>query len=160
MWILTVLSCGEYCQTMQIGTVSGLWLRGRSWIFKIHIGGTLCFRKSYSCSNKLDVQETNGCFSQFNRIWNYLFGRWIVIRRASWSRIVGFDCFCFGKHDSDYRERTGWSVFIDRSQKSQGKTNALNNIDCVPTNVQSSHQEALLYVVCLWGQWSSDQDYY
>ena len=26
------------------------------------------FRKSYICSNKLDVQETNCCFSQFNRI--------------------------------------------------------------------------------------------
>ena len=25
-------------------------------------------------------------------------------------------------------------------------TNVLNNIDCVPSNVQSSHQEALLYV--------------
>ena len=25
-------------------------------------------RKSYICSNKLDVQETNCCFSQFNRI--------------------------------------------------------------------------------------------
>ena len=31
-------------------------------------------------------------------------------------------------------------------QRSQGKTNVLNNIDCVPSNVQSSHQEALLYV--------------
>ena len=32
-------------------------------------GGTLLrFWKSYVCSNKLDVQETNCCFSQFNRI--------------------------------------------------------------------------------------------
>ena len=32
-------------------------------------GGTLCvFWTSYICSNKLDVQETNCCFSQFNRI--------------------------------------------------------------------------------------------
>ena len=32
-------------------------------------GGTLCvFWKSYICSNKLDVQETNCCFSQFNRM--------------------------------------------------------------------------------------------
>ena len=40
------------------------------------------------------------------------------------------------------------SVFgsVSRNQKSQGKTNALNNIDRVPSNVQSSHQEALLYV--------------
>ena len=31
-------------------------------------------------------------------------------------------------------------------KKYQGKTNVLSNIDCVPSNVQSSHQEALLYV--------------
>ena len=32
-------------------------------------GGTLChFWKSYICSNKLDVQETNCRFAQFNRI--------------------------------------------------------------------------------------------
>ena len=43
-------------------------------------------------------------------------------------------------------ERLGRPVIIDRSQRSQGKTNARNNIDCVPSNVQSSHQEALLYV--------------
>ena len=43
-------------------------------------------------------------------------------------------------------ERTGRPVIIDRSQKSQWKINVLNNIDCVPSNVQSSHQEALLYV--------------
>ena len=43
-------------------------------------------------------------------------------------------------------ERPGRPVFNDRSQRSQGKTNMLNNIYCVLSNVQSSHQEALLYV--------------
>ena len=43
-------------------------------------------------------------------------------------------------------ERTGRPVIIDRSQRSQGKINALNDIDCVPSKVQSSHQEALFYV--------------
>ena len=43
-------------------------------------------------------------------------------------------------------ERTGRPVITDRSRKSQGKINVLNNIDGVPSNVQSSHQEALLYV--------------
>ena len=37
-------------------------------------------------------------------------------------------------------------VDIERSHNSQGKINVLKNIDCVPSNVQSSHQEALLYV--------------
>ena len=43
-------------------------------------------------------------------------------------------------------ERTVRLVIIDKGQISPGKTNALNNIDCVHTNVQSSNQEVLLYV--------------
>ena len=49
--------------------------------------------KSYICSNKLDVQEANFSFAQFNRIRNHLFGRWIEIVRDSRSRFVGSD-FC------------------------------------------------------------------
>ena len=43
-------------------------------------------------------------------------------------------------------QRPGRPVVNDKNQKSRGMTNVLNNIDCVPSNVQSSHQEALLYV--------------
>ena len=43
-------------------------------------------------------------------------------------------------------ERPGRPVIIDRNQRSQGKINMMENIDCVPSNVQSPHQEALLYV--------------
>ena len=43
-------------------------------------------------------------------------------------------------------ERPGRPVVSDKDQKSRGMTNVLNNIDCVLSNVQSSHQEALLYV--------------
>ena len=43
-------------------------------------------------------------------------------------------------------DRTGRPVDTERSQKSQGKINVLNNTDCVPSNVLSSRQEALLYV--------------
>ena len=39
-------------------------------------------------------------------------------------------------------ERLGRPVIIDRSQR----TNVLHHTDCVPSNVQVSHQEALLYV--------------
>ena len=39
---------------MQIGTVSGLWFRGRSWKFKIHFRRNIVyFWKSYICSDKL-----------------------------------------------------------------------------------------------------------
>ena len=40
-------------------------------------------------------------------------------------------------------ERPERPVIIDKSHKSQGETNVLNNIDCVPSNVQPSRQEAL-----------------
>ena len=57
-WIQTILSCGKYCWALLIGTVSGLWLRGRSGRFEIHFRRNIMrFWKSYICSNKLD--ETN-----------------------------------------------------------------------------------------------------
>ena len=72
-------------------------------------------------------------------------GRWIEIRRLLalelWDLIVSV----LGNM-TQTTERTERLVVIDRGQRSQGKINALNNIDCVPANVQSSHQEALLYV--------------
>ena len=44
-------------------------------------------------------------------------------------------------------DRTGRPVNdVKRNHKSQGMTNVLNHIDCVPSNVQFSHQEALLSV--------------
>ena len=43
-------------------------------------------------------------------------------------------------------ERPGRPDVTDKNQRSQGMTNVLNNIDCVPSNVQFSHQEASLYV--------------
>ena len=88
--IQTILSCGKYCLAMQIGTVSGLWLCGRSWRFKIHFWRNIVhFGKSYVCSNRLDVQETNISFSQFNRIWNYLSGHGTEIGWFACSGIRG-----------------------------------------------------------------------
>ena len=42
---------------------------------------------------------------------------------------------------SHVSDRTGQLVDTERSQYSQGKINVPKNIDCVPSNVQSSHQE-------------------
>ena len=47
---------------------------------------------------------------------------------------------------SQISDRTGRPVDTERNQKSQGKSNVMDNIDSVPSNVQSSRQEALLYV--------------
>ena len=40
------------------------------------------------------------------------------------------------------------------NMRSQGMFNVLNNVDCVPSNVQFSHQEALLYVLRITKQLS------
>ena len=48
---------------------------------------------------------------------------------------------------SQISDRTGRLVDVKRNQKSQGKINVMENIDSVPSNVQSSRQEALLYVI-------------
>ena len=133
---------------MQIGTVSGLWLCGRSWRFKIPFWRNIVrFWKSYVCSNKLDVQETNCCFSQFNRIWNHLSGHRSEIGWFARSGIMGSNCFCLWKYFSYFRSnRAGRLVDTERRQKSRGKINVLKNIDYVHSNVKSSRQEALLCV--------------
>ena len=68
-------------------------------------GGTLCIFGSHTsvpiswmCKKQTSVSHSS---TESEIIF---FGPWIEIRRASCSRIVGFDCLCFGKHDSDYRE--------------------------------------------------------
>ena len=47
---------------------------------------------------------------------------------------------------SQISDRTGRPVDVKRNQKSQGKINVMENIDYVPSYVQSSRQQALLYV--------------
>ena len=94
------------------------------------------FWKSYICSNKLDVQETNCRFAQFNRIRNHLFGRWIEIGRASCSRFVGSDVSVLGNttQTTERSERpvVGRDTSHEPSQQSRGMFNVSNNVDRVP----------------------------
>ena len=95
---------GNTAKQCILGTASRLWFRGRSWRFEIHYWRNIVhLRKSYICSNKLDVQETNCCFSQFNRIWNHLSGHGIEIRWFACSGIMGSNCFCAWKCFSCFR---------------------------------------------------------
>ena len=93
------------------------------------------------CSSKLDVQETNCRFAQFNRIWNHLVGNWTEIGWFACSGTMGFNCFCSWKYYSYFR--TGKPV---NGEKSHNKINVMQDIDSVPSNVQSASQEASLYV--------------
>ena len=64
----------KYCHVGNIAQQCGLGLfQDTDFVWNLEdsksiSAGTLHFWKSYVCSNKLDVQETNCCFSQFNRI--------------------------------------------------------------------------------------------
>ena len=68
----------------------------------------------------------------------------IEIRRDSCSRFVGSDCFCLREHESDYWETVAthyhWQV-----KDLKGNQRA-EQYSLWSSNVQSSHQEALLYV--------------
>ena len=78
-------------------------------------------------------------FSQFNRIRNHFFGRWIEIGRDSRS----------GNTTQNHDRMVKPVVCRDKNhvhQQSRGMFNILNNIDRVSSNVQFSHQEALLSV--------------
>ena len=106
------------------------------------------FWKSYICSNKLDVQETNCSFTQFNRTRNNFFRRWIEIGGISaldlWDLIV----LVLGNTNQNH-DRTGRPVVCPHTnhgrKQSRRVINILDNVDLVP-NVQSARQEALLYV--------------
>ena len=105
MWIQTVFHVGNTAKQCRLGLFQDADFAEDLEDSKIHLWRNIMrFWNSYICSDKWDVYETNIRFTHFNRIRNHLFGRWFEIRRASCSRIVGSDCFCFGKHDSDYRE--------------------------------------------------------
>ena len=49
-------------------------------------------------------------------------------------------------HDRTGQPFVGRNTSYAPSQQSQGMFNVLNNVDRLPSNVQFSHQEALLYV--------------
>ena len=81
------------------------------------------FWKSYICSNKLDVQETHSCFAQFNRIRNYLFGRWIEIGWFARSGIMGSHLFLFLEASLKFQIEQGDLLMMLRSIKnSQGRS--------------------------------------
>ena len=127
---------------MQTGIVSRLWFCGRSWGFKIHIvrfGSHTYVPISWMCKKQTSVSHS----STESEIISLDAGLRLdgLPALEVWDSIVSV----LGTM-TQTTERTGRPVIFDRSQKSQGKINVLNNIDCVPSNVQSSRQEAFLCV--------------
>ena len=114
------------------------------------------FRKSHVRANKLDVQETNFSFAQFNRIRNHFFGCRIEVGWYSaldlWDLIVAVLGNTNQSHEErgdpfmNKREVRSTPHTIQKRKQSRGVINDLDNVDFSPSNVNSSHQEALSYV--------------
>ena len=111
-------------------------------------GGTLCVFGSHTFVPISWMCKKQTCsFSQFNRIRNHLFERWIEI---------GQDCKLSNLWDLIVSVLGNVSRVSDRSgkpesdnhkhHKSHNKIDVMKDIDAVPSNVQSARQEALLYV--------------
>ena len=115
------------------------------------------FWKSYICSNKLDVQETKFSLAQFNRIRNHLFGARLrldgIPALDQWDPIVAV----LGNTNQSHKEQSDLLKnkrdvrspphTIHKRKQSQRVINDLDNVDFIPSNVKSSQQEALLYVL-------------
>ena len=115
------------------------------------------FWKSYICSNKLDVSEANLSFAQFNRIRNH-------ISLDAGLRLDGVPALDLrdlivailhgntnqsnqARRDlcTNLREVRAVPHKLEMRKKSHVMIDDLNSVDFISSNVQSSHQEALLY---------------
>ena len=146
--------CRKHFKTMQIGTVSRLRFCRRSWGFKICIGWNIVrFRKSYVCSNQLDMQETNFSFAQFNRIRNHFLGCMIKDGQYTRTWFMGSDrCSSSRKHVSE-QSRTGRPVH----ELSSCSTSQTSNVILFPQTYILLIRK--LCCMCLkttkqWSRWS------
>ena len=62
------------------------------------------------------------------------------------SGTMGSNCFCSWKCFSCFRSIGAPDNDVDKREKSQKKIDVMEDIDSVPSNVQSARQEALLFV--------------
>ena len=117
----------------------------------------MCFWKSYICSNKISWM----CKKQTS--FSHSSTESEIISLDAGLRLDGISALDLWDLDLwdlivlvlgntiQTHDRTGRPIVnSDKShgpnKRSQGMFNVLNNVDCVPSNVQFSHQEALLYV--------------
>ena len=91
------------------------------------------FRKSYICSNQLDVQETNFSFAQFNRIRNHFFGC-TGLRLDGIPALDLWDLIVAVLHGNAYHNNQARSPphTIHKRKQSQRVINDLDNVDFFP----------------------------
>ena len=147
---------GKYYTTVQVGTVLGLWLYQE--ILKTqnrpHVN-FLQIWKSHVRANKLDVQEANVSFTQFNRIWNYFSWCWSTHGWNSRSRSLGFGHwivpFFFQPIQKAQRESTrrpvAWHIIKRAHQHPNPESNSARWSWIVQVfSMKSSQFDAMLYI--------------
>ena len=146
MWIQTVLLCGNTAKQCRLGLFQDSDFAGDLEDSKSTSGGTLCIFGSHTfvpiswmCKKQTSVWHT----STESEIISLYAGLRLdgILALDLWDLIVSV----LG-NTNQTPERSGRPVVNDKDQRSQGMTKVLNHIDCVPSNVQFSHQEVLLYV--------------
>ena len=110
-------------------------------------GGTLCIfgyrtcvRISWMCKKQSSVSHSPTGFEIIS-LDDRLRLDGLLVRALDFCNLI---VFCPWKRFRLMKDRGG--VVSDKNQRSQGMTNVFISFDCVPSNVQSSRQEALLYV--------------
>ena len=104
---------------------------------------------SWMCRNQISVSHSS---KESDIIFS---GRLIEIRRTSWSRVVGSDCFCFKNHDSDNGENGATCCHWKKSKISREVPRFESYWSC---SFKRPVFASRSFVVCVWKQWNSDQD--
>ena len=125
------------------------------------------FRRPHVRANKLDVQETDFSFSQFNGGWN----------NFSWCRFTDWRYPSSGSLEFGYRSVLFFTKPNQQSQTCKRATEkpvGKHSTKHAKTNSNHAHQSRSdqywsrsikqntiwfqCYVVCLWGHWSRDEE--
>ena len=157
MWLSTILSWGKHCQTMQIGTVSRFRFCGRSRMQNLHKGEHCAFLEviqlfqSVGCvRNKLQFRTVRQNQKSFpwmqDEEWmayaQFIYGIWSSqFFTETRVRVIKNGETCVRTYVRFVQHLTNF-----KNEKSHGMIDDLDHVDFISSNVNSSRQEALLYV--------------
>ena len=159
-WIPAMLLCGKHSTTLQIRIVSRLWFCRRTGGLEVNIRmNSVYFRKSHVCANKMDVQETDFSFTQFHRSWNHFSRCRFTQRRYSRSHSLDLviEVFHSVPNRTDGPKREPWATHCGSSAV---QLVSLHRRHSTTVSFHIRTVASQCCVVCLWGQWGSNQNVY
>ena len=149
MWIQAILSCGKHCRKVHIGTVSRLRFCRRSWGLKnnFRCKQYYAFFESHTfvpiswmCRKQTSVSHSSTESESFP--WMHDWGWTENSHFDSWDLIVAV--LQGNTHQND--QVRGDPYKCPTPKKTHGKIDDLNNVDSFSSNVNSSCEEAVLYI--------------